>query len=361
VSRLLIVNAGSSSLKLRVLDAADRPADEQDVSDWDGTDTSALDDLLSRVRPDAVVHRVVHGGPELDGAVLVDDDVVRRLEALVPLAPLHQPRALALLRHTQQALPDVPDIACFDTAFHHSLPAATSTYALPADWRERWGLRRYGFHGLSHQYVAGRTADLVRRDDLRVVTCHLGSGASVCAVDRGRSVDTSMGFTPVEGLVMATRSGSVDPGLLVWLLTEAGLSADDLGDALEHRSGLLGLAGTADLREIVEARDSDDRAALAFDVYVARLAGEIARTVTALGGLDALTFTGGVGERSAPVRAATAAKLAFLGIQLDPARNAAADPVISPDGAPVTVCVVESREDVAMAHQARAVLQHHTT
>lgn len=357
MSTLLIVNAGSSSIKLRVLGADDEVLDEQDVSDWDGKDVSALDELLSRVQPDAIVHRVVHGGEDLDGAVLVDDDVVRRLEALVSLAPLHQPRALAMLRHTQQAIPDVPDIACFDTAFHRSLPPATSTYALPADWRERWGLRRYGFHGLSHQYVAARTAELVRRDDLRVVTCHLGAGASVCAVDRGRSVDTSMGFTPVEGLVMATRSGSVDPGLLVWLLTEAGLSAEDLGDALEHKSGLLGLAGTDDLEQIVETRGSDDRAALAFDVYITRLTGEIARMTASLGGLDALTFTGGAGEHSAPVRAATAEKLSFLGVQLDAARNDSAEPVISPDDAPVTVCVIESREDLAMAHQARAILR----
>lgn len=358
VTRLLIVNAGSSSLKLRVLDG-DRLVDETDVADWDGEDTSALDEVLARSSVDAVVHRVVHGGQHYDRAVVVDDEVVSRLEALVPLAPLHQPRAMAMVRHTHKALPDAPTVACFDTAFHRSLPAAAATYALPAEWRERWGLRRFGFHGLSHSYAATRTAELTGRDDLRLVTCHLGAGASVCAVDRGRSVATSMGFTPVEGLVMATRSGSVDPGLLVWLLTEGGLSAEELGDGLVHRSGVLGLAGTDDLRRVVESRGTDQRAALAFDVYVDRLAGEIARMVVALGGLDAITFTGRVGERSAPVRAATVDRLAFLGIRIDAAGNESAEPdiVISPPDAAVAACVVESREDLSMAAEARALLQ----
>jgi acetate kinase len=348
--RLLIVNAGSSSLKLGLLDK-DSTVDEVQVGDWSG-DADALEEFAARAGADAVVHRVVHGG-DYDGAVVVDDEVVRRLEDLVPLAPLHQPRALELIR----SLPSATNVACFDTSFHRSLPAAAATYALPGEWRDRWGLRRYGFHGLSHAYAARRTAELLDRDDLRLVSCHLGAGASVCAIDHGRSVDTSMGFTPVEGLVMATRSGSVDPGLLVWLLTEGGLSAGEVGDALEHRSGLLGLSGrSGDLREVLAA--DDEAARLAFDVYVHRLAGEIARMAAALRGLDAITFTGGVGEHSAVVRQAVADRLGWLGIRLDPHRNTDAEPdsVISAMPATVVASVVTSREDLEMARQATDLL-----
>ncbi|HEY3004804.1 MAG TPA: acetate/propionate family kinase, partial [Kribbellaceae bacterium] len=201
---LLVVNPGSSSLKLRVLDPGDAVVSESDVTGWDG-EPAAVDDFLRTAGggTDAVAVRVVHGGG-YRGAVLVDDDVERELERLAPLAPLHQPRALDLVRRLRKLLPKAPIVACFDTSFHSTLPPESSTYALPAQWRSRWGLRRYGFHGLSHAYAARRTAVLLERDDLRVVTCHLGAGASVCAVERGRSVDTSMGFTPVEGLVMAT-------------------------------------------------------------------------------------------------------------------------------------------------------------
>ncbi len=357
--RLLVVNAGSSSLKLNVLDDDLAVVADTDVDEWDG-DTEPLDDLAKQAEADAVVHRVVHGGDDFSGPVVVDDQVERKLEALVPLAPLHQPRALALIRHTRASLPSAPTVACFDTAFHRSLPPAAATYALPAEWRKRWGVRRYGFHGLSHLYAARRTAELLGRSDLRLVSCHLGSGASVCAVELGRSVDTSMGFTPVDGLVMATRSGSVDPGLLVWLLVQGGLRAEDVGDALEHRSGLLGLSETSgDMRDVIAARDSgDSRAELAFDTYVHRLVGEIARMVAALNGIDAVTFTGGVGEHSPEVRREVCARLSWLGVRLDPHRNAEAEPdtVLSMARAPVEVCVVASREDLEMARQARDLL-----
>lgn len=328
---LLIVNAGSSSLKLRLLD----PDDQTDVDYWDG-DPRALDEFASRPGITAVVHRVVHGGDHFDGPVLVDDKVEQRIEALVQLAPLHQPRSLELIRHSRQLLPRASVVACFDTSFHRTLPPAAATYALPGDWRRRWGLRRFGFHGLSHAYVAGRCSELLGRDDLRLVSCHLGSGASVCAIDRGRSVDTSMGFTPVEGLVMATRSGSVDPGLLTWLLTDGGLTAAEVADGIEHRAGLLGLSEmSGDMREVLAGRDrGDERCALAFDVYVHRLAGEIARMRASLDRLDAIAFTGGVGEHSAQVRDAVCDRLGFQ----------------------VAVLVVPSREDLEMARQARALL-----
>jgi acetate kinase len=279
-------------------------------------------------------------------ATIVDDAVLARIEALTPLAPLHQGRALAGLKAAQAALPELPHVACFDTAFHATLPAEARTYALPAAWREAWGLQRFGFHGLSHAYVVGRSAELVGRVDdpeLRVVSCHLGAGASLCAARGGRSLDTTMGFTPLEGLVMATRSGSVDAGLVMWLLTEAGLTAAEVGDGLVHDSGLQGLAGTPDMQAIVE-RD-DETARLAFDVYIHRLCREVAAMTAALGGLDVLVFTGGVGEHSAEVRQAAAARLGYLGV--------------SPDGdtrASVATLVIEAREDLEIARQVRRLL-----
>jgi acetate kinase len=247
------------------------------------------------------------------------------------------------------------------------LSTAARTYALPAEWRERWGLRRYGFHGLSHAWVARRAPELLqsRASGLRMVSCHLGAGASLCAIEDGISLDTTMGFTPLEGLVMATRSGSVDPGLLLWLLTQSGtgehrqLSVADLADALEHRSGLLGLAGSPDMREIVANADAgDERARLALEVYVRSLRGGIAAMAAALGGLDALVFTGGVGEHAPEIRSRTAAGLGFLGVSLDAAHNdgASADSEVGAAGACVRTLVITAREDVEIARQVRVAL-----
>jgi hypothetical protein len=236
--RLLVVNAGSSSLKLHVLGDAEETVAEKSL-EWPPDTPFPADALDDVPAVDAVGHRVVHGGEEFREATWIDDEVRERLEALTPLAPLHQPRALAGIDGTAAALPEVAAAACFDTAFHAALAPAAATYALPAEWRERWGLRRFGFHGLSHAYATRHAAELLDRpyESLRIVSCHLGAGASVAAVAGGRSLDTTMGFTPLEGLVMATRAGSVDPGLLLWLQQEAGLDLDDLAEALEHRSG----------------------------------------------------------------------------------------------------------------------------
>ena len=298
---------------------------------------------------DAVGHRVVHGGPDLREATVLDESVLATIEAVTPLAPLHQPRALAGIRAVRAALPDVPAVACFDTAFHATLPPAPATYALPEDWRRRWPLRRFGFHGLSHEYAVRRAAELMGGPARRVVTCHLGAGASLCAVLDGRSVDTTMGFTPLEGLVMNTRSGSVDPGLVLWLINEAGLAPAEVAEGLERHAGLAGLSGTSgDLREIGSGT-------LAFDVYVHRLRREIAAMVAALGGLDALVFTGGVGEHQPAVRAAAGAGLGFLGVEVDPHRNAAteSDGEIGAAGAPVRTLVVTAREDLEISRQVR--------
>jgi acetate kinase len=354
--RLLVVNAGSSSLKLDVLSGRDETLGEKSL-EWPRDapfPAGALDDLPE---VDAVGHRVVHGGDEFRDATWIDDEVRARLEALTPLAPQHQPRALAGIDGTATALPGVRAAACFDTAFHATLPPAAATYALPAAWRERWGLRRFGFHGLSHAYATRRAAELLDRPyaSLRIVSCHLGAGASLAAVAGGRSVDTTMGFTPLEGLVMATRAGSVDPGLLVWLQQEAGLGVDELADALEHDSGLAGLAGSGDMRALLD-RD-DDAARLALDVYLHRLRAAIAAMAAALGGLDALVFTGGVGEHAAVVRAGAADGLAFLGVRLDAEGNAAAhgDADITGTGAGAATLVVTAREDREIARQVRAL------
>ncbi|HEX9235735.1 MAG TPA: acetate/propionate family kinase, partial [Actinomycetota bacterium] len=279
--RILVVNAGSSSLKLRVLGSEDAVEGSIDLPPFGGrVDEAGLGDAIRSFGPvDAVGHRIVHGGPVFSQPVVIDAGVVAGLRSLIDLAPLHLPTSLAVLDAVAAVLADVPAVACFDTAFHTSIPAAAATYALPAGWRKRWNLRRYGFHGLSHAYASRRSAELLARPlaGFRVVTCHLGAGASLAAVVDGRSVDTTMGFTPLEGLVMATRSGSVDPGLVLWLEEHAGTPSAELAATLEHRSGVFGLAGTSDMREVLaraEAGDPDAR--LAFDVYIHRLRAGVA-------------------------------------------------------------------------------------
>jgi acetate kinase len=367
---VLVVNSGSSSLKLRVIGPVDELLASRDLDAPAGRphpdDLGAALGELARTAAAAgtlaaVGHRIVHGGTEFTAPVPVDERVADRLRALTSLAPLHQPAALDAYDLVRAALPDVAHIACFDTAFHSQLPAAAATYALPASWRERYGVRRYGFHGLAHAHASRRAARLTGAR--RIVTCHLGSGASLAAVLDGVSVDTTMGFTPLEGLVMGTRSGSVDPGALLWLQTRAGLSAGELTDALFHESGLRGLAGTADMRDVeAGARSGDPVRTLALEVYLHRLRGQIAAMAAALGGLDALVFTGGVGENSPGVRAGAAAGLGFLGVALDPERNAAAPAGDDPDreigvpGADVRTLVLAAREDLEIARGARSVV-----
>ncbi len=276
------------------------------------------------------------------------------------MAPLHNPPALAAIAALAGSHPGLPQVACFDTAFHATIPRRASTYALPREWREAWGLRRYGFHGLSHAWAAGRAAELLGRpaSELRLVSAHLGAGASLAAVERGVSVDTTMGFTPLEGLVMARRSGSVDPGLLLWVLRHGGVSADEMDDALEHRSGLVGLAGTDDLRRVMARADAgDEAAALAHEVFVYRIRTNVGAMAAAMGGIDGLVFTGGAGEASARLRADVASGLGFLGLSLDPDRNGATgDRLVSPDGARGSVAVVAAREDIEIARQVRRLL-----
>jgi len=314
--RILVVNAGSSSLKLSVLDGDDVVASTEDD---DLTTFVASHDGIA-----AVGHRVVHGGTEFTEPVVIDDDVERRLLALTPLAPLHQPRAVQLIREARELLPDVPHVAGFDTAFHATMPAAAKTYALPKEWREHWPVQRFGFHGLSHAYASRTAADRLGRPvaELRMVTCHLGAGASLCAVQDGRSVDTTMGMTPLEGLVMATRAGSIDPGLVVWVQQYGGLSLGAVQHTLEEESGLKGLFGSGDMREVLAARASGDgAAALAFDVYIHQLRRGIGAMAAGLGGLDVLVFTGGVGEHAPEVRDAAAQPFAGVEVLVVAARE----------------------------------------
>jgi acetate kinase len=379
VSRVLVVNSGSSSVKYRLFGEAREP-NSRSRSDGDDVVThgiverigepgspvpdhgQALRQLLSELDLSdltAVGHRVVHGGLRFTEPTLIDDEVVAAVESLVPLAPLHNPPNLAGIAATRALLAGVPQVAVFDTAFHRTLPPAAATYAIDAELARRHGVHRYGFHGTSHAYVSRRTAGLLDRPptDVNVITLHLGNGASACAVALGRSVATSMGLTPLEGLVMGTRSGDLDPAVVFHLHRTAGLSLDELDDLLNHRSGLRGLAGVNDMRALLAARAAGEAdAALAFDVYCHRIKSYVGAYYALLGRVDAVTFTAGIGEHAAEVRAASLAGLDRLGIAVDPDRNRAGAPVISPDGAEVAVCVVPTDEEREIATQTLAVV-----
>ena len=361
--RVLCVNAGSSSLKLSLLDDHDQLLHAAEVPLQPGhVNEAALRAEFERGgHIDAVGHRIVHGGSELVDPALIDAAVLRQLYALADLAPLHQPAALRALEVVARLLPGIPQVGCFDTAFHASIPAAAATYALPVEWRTRWNLRRFGFHGLSHAYASTRAAELGGQtvESMRIVTCHLGAGASLAAVAEGKSVDTTMGFTPLEGLVMATRSGSVDPGLVLWLTDHAGVPSSELQDALEHRSGLLGLSGSAQMEAVLAAEQGGDaRAELGIAVYIHRLRAGIAAMASAMGGLDALVFTGGVGENAPGIRSRAADGLGFLGVAVAQDRNSAAtlDAEIGAVDARVRVFAIRAREDIEIARGVRRAL-----
>jgi acetate kinase len=343
---VLVVNAGSTSLKLNLVQSDERA---ERVDALEAVDPAALD---------CAAHRIVHGGPRLREPVLVDAAVRDEIAALEPLAPLHNAPAVAALERVRRELPGVSNVAVFDTAFHATIPEAAATYALPSTWRE-WGVRRYGFHGLSVAWAVERAREVLGADR-RLVVCHLGGGCSLTAVRDGRSVDTTMGFSPMEGVPMVTRSGSVDPGALVYVLRERGLTADELDHALNSESGLAALAGRpADVGAIVRAaQDGDEAAALAVSVFAHRVAAAAGAMCVAAGGLDALVFTAGIGENSAPIRAAVCERLAFLGVEADAERNSSAEPDVDIASAAsgVRVLVVRAREELVAASAARAVL-----
>jgi acetate kinase len=361
---VLTVNVGSSSLKLSVLDEAEGvlAKSEGAFAGQQRELEAAFDRILGEVPGVAAAgHRVVHGGHRFSAPLPIDDEAEADLEGLADLAPLHNPPAVAAIEALRRLCPKLPSIACFDTAFHSTIPAAASTYAIPTAWSAPLPLRRYGFHGLSHRYASRRAAELLERDPahLRLVTAHLGAGASLAAVEGGRSVDTTMGFTPLEGLVMATRSGSVDPGLLLWVQRHSGRDAEQMESELDRGSGLLALSGHADLREVIAGADAgNDRCSLALQVYLHRLVAGIAAMAAAMGGIDALVFTGGIGEHLDRVRAETCERLSFLGIRLDPAANRAAkgDALLSAADKDASVLVVTAREDIEIARAVRSTL-----
>ena len=361
--RLLVVNAGSTNLKLRIIERDDRVSESVDLIPPGDSLEDDLRRFLASVGPlDAIGHRVVHGGTRFTRPVVINASVRAELKELNGLAPLHNPPALAAIDALSH-LSNVPAVACFDTAYHASLKPAASSYALPTAWVERWGLRRFGFHGLSCQWSAGRAAALLKRPmgSLRIVICHLGGGASVTATADGRSVDTTMGFTPTEGLVMATRPGDVDPGAIAWVAAH-GVAPRELADALERRSGLLGLSGglTGDMRVLLQHRARGDPAAiLAVDVYVHRLRAKIAAMTAATDGTDAVVFTAGVGENASEIRGEACQHLEWIGISIDDDINRAVgsdDVDISRDGAKVRTLVVHAREDLVIAAGCRTAL-----
>lgn len=371
--RVLALNCGSSSFKSALVEAASgRRLFEWQTDGGDPADAvGPLVDAIARHDPplpriDAIAHRVVHGGSLFSAATLLDDATIGAIASLVPLAPLHQPAALAAIGAARRAWPGIPHVAVFDTAFHASLPPAARTYALPVALAERFGLRRHGFHGINHAHVARRVAGELRvaGHAPRIVSCHLGSGASVCAIEGDRSVETSMGMTPLEGLVMGTRGGDLDPGVLVALQREGGLDLDAIERLLNRESGLAGLAGSADMREVERrAAAGDEAAVLALEVHAHRLRKYIGAYAAVLGGLDAIAFTGGVGEHDAAVRERCLRGMDHLGVELDVERNRGAKPGAAHDcidvatpGSRVRVMVVRADEEAEMARETAALL-----
>ncbi len=389
---ILVLNAGSSSQKIALYNLTnplpDRPTNPlwKDSIDWDQCELkitnhngvniqetieiadkpSLLVKVLDRLcsgstqviqnlgEIDIVGHRVVHGGPDYRESIMIDHQVKAEIDRISRFAPVHNPANLAGIVAIEKRLDNVPQVAVFDTAFHSNLPDVAKVYPLPYEWYEK-GIQRYGFHGISHEYCANRSAQLLDHNlqDLRLIICHLGNGCSLSAVRNGKSIDTTMGFTPLEGLMMGSRSGSVDPGILIYLLREEHYTVEQLDHLLNYESGLQGLSGqSGDMRQILEAIEQQDfRAKLAFDVYIYRLRAQIGAMLANLGGLDALVFTAGVGEHQPLVRSAVCEGLGFLGLQIDPDRNLAQpmDQVISPEHLSIKVLVVKTQEDWAIA------------
>ncbi|MEZ0073855.1 acetate/propionate family kinase [Planotetraspora sp. GP83] len=363
---VLTVNAGSSSLQLHLVrDGRVLLTEHSEQSPDPAEAERTLSDFLARdgrLEVGFVGHRLVHGGDAVLAPAVVDDDVLEAVRRYADLAPLHVPPALALVEAARRTLPSVPHVLCPDTAFHAGMPEVARTYPLPSEWRRRYGLRRYGFHGLSYAWAIRRAAELLDRpvEEMDLVMTHLGGGSSVCAIRGGRSVDTSMGFTPLEGVPMSKRSGSVDPGMLLWLLSDSRLSLEELREGLEHRSGLLGLSDglSGDTRELVASKER--AAALALDVYVHRVSREIAAATANLDHLDALVFTGEIGWDQPEVREGVCRRLSVLGLEPPVRGDLDTDGLISPSGARVPVLVVKPREELQVARDTLAVFGHAT-
>ena len=392
--KILVCNSGSSSLKFNLFEADEEVLLAEGGIDWTAEPTrlvfrrpgqpevreelelqehsEALARILSDLQAgpsapllgtediDAVGHRVVHGGRRYSTAVRITPEVQGVIAELSELAPLHNPASLEGIRAIEQVLPSVPQVAVFDTAFHATLPAAARTYPIPQKWTNDWGIHRYGFHGLSHAYCASRAAEMLGRSGSRLVIAHLGNGASVSAVRSGVCLDTSMGFTPLEGIVMGTRSGSLDPGVLLYLLRRKGLPAEKLDHALNYESGLLGLSGTSsDMRQILKEAPNSPYSRLALEVYIHRLVQTIGAMAATLGGVDGLVFTAGVGENSAQVRGLVCENLGHLGLELDTTANARCKPDadIASCTSPGRILVISTREDLTIVRETRRLIR----
>jgi acetate kinase len=389
---VLVINAGSSSLKYSLVDSASGEAaatglverigeedghhvhhgpkgewdDDRPIADHEAALEAAVQAFetqgpaLADVDIVAVGHRVVHGGDRFAAPALVDDELIAAVRDLVPLAPLHNPANLEGIEVARRLLPELPHVAVFDTAFHQTLPPYAYTYAVPYEWQEQYGIRRYGFHGTSHSFVSAEAARLLGRSpsEVNVIVLHLGNGCSAAAIRGGQSVDTSMGLTPLEGLVMGTRSGDLDPAIHGLLARVAGRSAEETDRVLNSESGLKGLTGANDFREVSRRRAAgDERAQLAFDIYCQRIKKYIGGYYAVLGTVDAVVFTAGVGQHSAEARAAALNGLESLGIHLDPDRNAASETVASTDDSPVAVLVIPTNEEWQIAREALEVVR----
>ena len=392
--KILVCNSGSSSLKSSLIETKGEVLLAEGIIDWTTQPTrlvlrchgqsevqeelalqehkEALAQILAGLQAGqpaplrkisdlhAVGHRVVHGGERYTAAVRITPEVERAIDDLAELAPLHNPASLDGIRAVNHILPGIFQVAVFDTAFHATLSEAARTYAIPQMWTQKWGLRRYGFHGLSISYCAIRATEMLGRADSRLIIAHLGNGASVSAVRNGICVDTSMGFTPLEGLVMGTRSGSVDPGILLHALRHKGMNAQELDNALNKESGLLGVSGfSSDMRQIEAASKENPQARLALEVYIHRLRQTIAAMSASLGGVDALVFTAGVGEHSLLVRRLACENLTHLGIELDPAANASRKPDcdIATRDSSARIFVISTREDLTIAREASRLIE----
>ena len=391
--KILVCNAGSSSLKFSLFEAEGELLLAEGGIDWTTKPTRLVfrsrgqqevrdelklekhNDAVARILDDlqagpsaplrvfgelqAVGHRVVHGGKRYTAAVRITPEVKRTIGELAELAPLHNPASLDGITAVEQVLPKVPQVAAFDTAFHATLSEAARTYPVPQKWTREWGMRRYGFHGLSHSYCAGRAAEMIGRRDLRLIIAHLGNGASVSAVCNGICVDTSMGFTPLEGLMMGTRSGTVDPGMLVYLLRHKGLDVNELDHALNYQSGLLGLSGvSSDMRQVLSELLHNPDARLAVEVYVHRIRQTVGAMAATLGGIDALVFTAGVGEHAPEIRERVCENLNYLGLELDRTANQTCKPDadIAMPASAARILVIATREDLTIMRETRQLV-----
>lgn len=376
VPYVLVFNIGSSTNKLSLFsverDTVNSKAVWESSQDLKGRDRETvlneqLADLDQRVPlkdVSMVGHRVVHGGRKFRQSTLITEEVVAEIERLCELAPLHNPAGLAGIRLARRRLPDCPQIAVFDTAAYAELPPERAIYALPYSWYEEHGIQRYGFHGINHEYVAQRAAAILGTANLRAISCHLGNGCSVTGLIDNRSVYTSMGYTPLEGLVMGTRSGSVDPGILVYALNSGLVSQKDLDDVLNKKSGLLGISGKSnDMRTLLELADQgDERSRLAIDIFVYRLGCEIGAAVATMNGADALIFTGGIGENATAIRKQICDRLSFLGLALDEETNRSTrhDGIVSSPASRIKVLVINAQENMAIANQCLQVMASQT-